>query len=132
MNGLPTIDDEFRKLAQGLLIVAIDSSFAMGFVHILVDVLRNGGRPGFPGLRRMGSKLAMKYVAHWWKHTTAQDLQEAKIYETVRRVLAGNFKPVIDIQLAERSSAKAAAAFAQLRRRSVRIEALQGDRSYWC
>jgi len=130
INALSPVDNEIRKLAQGLLVAAIDSSYAMGFVHILFDVLRNG-RPGFAGLKTMGRKLAAKYVAHWWKHTRPEDLHAVQIYEAVRKALAANFKPVIQILLAERSSAKAAAALAQLRRRPLCIEVLQGDRSYW-
>jgi hypothetical protein len=130
INALASIDNEIRKLAQGLLVAAIDSSYAMGFVEILFDALRPG-RPGFVGLKVMGRKLAARYVAHWWKHTRPQDLQSVRIYESVRRTLAANFKPVIDILLAEHSAAKAAAAFAQLRQRPLRIETLQGDRAYW-
>jgi hypothetical protein len=130
INGLPSIDDEFRKLAQGLLIVAIDSSFAMGFVHILFDVLRHGGKPGFPGLRSMAKKLARKYVPHWWKHTRPQDLDAVRIYESVRRAIALNFKAVIDIMLAEHTSANAGAILARAYQMPLRIPSM-GDRSYW-
>lgn len=130
INTLSTIDDEVRKFAQGLLIAAIDSSYAMGFVHILFDVLRNG-RPGFAGLKTMGRKLATRYVSHWWKQTRPNDLMNVQIYEAVRGKLADNFVSVIAILLAERSSAKAAAAFAQAQRVPLYVSSLQSDRSYW-
>jgi len=127
---MATVDGEVRKFGQGLLIAAIDSSYAMGFVHILFDVLRNG-RPGFAGLKTMGRKLAARYVAHWWKHTRPDDLMHVQIYEAVRGKLADNFVSVIAILLAERSSAKAAAAFAQARRVPLYVSPLQSDCSYW-
>lgn len=131
INSLSTIDDEVRKFAQGLLIAAIDSSYAMGLVHILFDVLRNG-RPGFAGLKTMGRKLATRYVSHWWKHTRPNDLMNVQIYETVRAAIERNFKSVMGLLVAERSVAKAAAAFAQLRRVPLHVHALlAGDRSYW-
>jgi hypothetical protein len=130
INTMATVDDEVRKFGQGLLIAAIDSSYAMGFVHILFDVLRNG-RPGFAGLKSMGRKLATRYVAHWWKYTRPNDLMSVQIYENVRSTLELNFKSVIQLLLAEHSAAKAAAVFAQLRRTPLHIHALSGDRSYW-
>jgi hypothetical protein len=130
INTMATVDDEVRKFGQGLLIAAIDSSYAMGFVHILFDVLRNG-RPGFAGLKSMGRKLATRYVAHWWKYTRPNDLMSVQIYEAVRGKLADNFVSVIAILMAERSSAKAAAAFAQARRVPLYVSPLQGDCSYW-
>jgi hypothetical protein len=131
INELPSMDDDFRKLAQGLLIVAIDSSFAMGFIDILFDVLRGGGQPGFPGLRSMGKKLARKYIAHWWKHTRPQDLEAVRIYDSVREAIALNFRTVIALMLAEHTSTNIGAAFAEARRRPLHTQSLQRDRSYW-
>jgi hypothetical protein len=131
INTFAPVDDEARKLAQALLMAAIDSSYAMGYVQILFDVVSRG-RPGFPGLQAMGRKLAMRYAAHWWKYTRREDLMNVRIYMTVRDRLELNFKSVIDLLVAERSAAKAAATFAQLRRVPLQVHALQtGDRSYW-
>jgi hypothetical protein len=110
---------------------AIDSSYAMGYVQILFEVVARG-RPGFPGLQAMARKLAMRYAAHWWKHARREDLMNVRIYETVRATIEGNFKLVIGLLVAERSAAKAAAAFTQSRRVPLQVHALPaGDRSYW-
>jgi hypothetical protein len=80
----------------------------------------------------MGRKLAMRYAAHWWKYTRREDLMNVRIYDTVRRTTERNFASVIELLVAERSAARAAAAFAQLRRVPLQVHALQtGDRSYW-
>lgn len=132
INTFTPVDDEVRKLSQALLMVAIESSYAMGYVDILFAVVGGGGRPGFPGLQAMGRKLAMRYAAHWWKHTRQKDLMNVRIYDTVRRTIERNFASVIELLVAERSAARAAAALAQLRRIPLQVHApLAGDRAYW-
>lgn len=133
INTFSPVDDEVRKLAQALLMVAIESSYAMGYIGILFAVVSGGGRRlGFPGLQAMGRKLATRYAAHWWKHTRREDLTNVRIYETVRRTIEMNFKSVINLLVAERSAAKAAAALAQLRQVPVHVPVPPAcDRSYW-
>jgi hypothetical protein len=132
-NTFTPVDDEVRKLAQALLMVAIESSYAMGYIDILFAVVSGGGRrSGFPGLQTMGRKLATRYAAHWWKHTRREDLTNIRIYEAVRRTIERNFASIIDLLVAERSAAKAAAALAQLRRVPLHVPVSQAcDRSYW-
>jgi hypothetical protein len=126
-----SIDNDVRKLAQGLLVAAIDSSYAMGYVNILFDVVAHG-RPGFSGLQAMGRKLAQKYVAHWWQHTRPKDLEDVKIYETVRSTLALHFRLVLEELIrGTGSSAEAAATLARLRRIPLLVPALGGSQSYW-
>ena len=130
INAL-TIENGIRNFAQGLLVAAIDSSYAMGFVQILFDVVVRG-RPGFNGLKAMGSKLARRYVAHWWRHTRRQDLENIRIYESVRVTLRNNFQPVIQELIQHAALTPAAAAlYAKLRRVPILIPPLLADRSYW-
>jgi len=81
-----TISNDVRRFAQALLIVAVDASYAIGFLDILVNVLFRR-KPG-ASIRSLVRKLTRRYVRHWWKHATADDLREAKIYDTVRATIA--------------------------------------------
>lgn len=83
-----------RAFAQGLLVEAIDRSYAMGYVEALFSSIRR--RP-LPMLR----KFARKASAHWFKHATLRDLMNAKIYETVRQQLSANFRFVLPVLVAD-------------------------------
>jgi hypothetical protein len=96
INAL-NIDTEVRRFAQSILIAAIDASYAMGFVHKLFTTITNPRG----GLKAMGKKLARSYVKHWWKHTKQTDLQDARIYETVRNAVAGAYGPQIRMFIEE-------------------------------
>lgn len=84
-----SITDERRHLAQKILIVAIDSTYAMGYVEILMKTMFSG-RP-FKGLAAMGKKLATSYFKHWWKHATRDNLKHPLIAEVVRRNIAYHY-----------------------------------------
>lgn len=130
INAL-TVENGIRNFAQGLLVAAIDSSYAMGFIHILFDVVVRG-RPGFSGLKAMGRKLAKRYAAHWWRHARKQDLEDVKIYQAVRLTLRNNFQPVInDVIQNTGLTPNAAALYAKLRCVPILIAPVAGDRSYW-
>lgn len=86
-----------RRFAQTLLIAAGDASYAMGFIHALKDVITRR-TPG-TGLRVRVRKLAMRYVKHWWKHASQEDLLEAKIYDVVRESIASKNKSGIELRL---------------------------------
>lgn len=47
----------------------------------------------------MGRKLARKYVKHLWKHASESELQNARIYEAVRKAMAFQFKYLLEAQL---------------------------------
>lgn len=84
-----------RRLAQGLLIAAIDASYGLGFVEALFTTVAKPGR----SLASMGRKLARKYVKHLWKHASESELQNARIYEAVRKAMAFQFKYLLEAQL---------------------------------
>lgn len=75
------VDRELREFAQGLLVEAIDASYAMGFIEALVRSLVSPR----PGVRSIIKKFGKKASKHWFKHATAGDLRNIEIYEIVRR-----------------------------------------------
>lgn len=83
------INNARRNLAQKILIVAIDSSYALGFAQQLFGML--SPQRAFTGLAIMGGKLAAHYMKHWWKHAKQSDLKKPRIAEAVRRTVANNF-----------------------------------------
>ena len=89
------ITDRIRGFAQGLLIEAVDASYAMGFVEALFRAASNPGA----GVKKVLKKFGKKALKHWFKHATAKDLMDIKIYETVRRQLELNFKTTFKLIL---------------------------------
>ncbi|MES1948531.1 hypothetical protein C84B14_14356 [Salinisphaera sp. C84B14] len=85
IQGL-AIKNEHRRYAQALLIVAIDASYTVGYVEILVNTLFRK-MPRF-NVGRFAAELGRRFTAHWWKHATRADLRDARIYDTVRASIA--------------------------------------------
>ena len=71
------VDDRLKNLAQGLLVEAIDASFAMGFVEIIYDTFYL--KPPTSKMSKIFSKLAKMAATHWFKHANATDLSNIKI-----------------------------------------------------
>ena len=90
--GQMVIDTESRRLAQTALVAAIDGSYAMGYVEAMFRTL---ARPG-SGIKAMGKKLAKRFVKHWWKHATQNDLNDIQIYESVRAAIASALRRHFD------------------------------------
>jgi len=85
------INDRVRGFTQGLLVEAIDASYALGFVEALFKSAVNPGA----GANKILSKFGKQAFKHWFKHATANDLMQIKIYETVRVQLALNFGRIL-------------------------------------
>ena len=85
------VTTENRRFAQQLLIIGIDSSYAMGFMQKLMETLVRP-QAGFAGLAKMGMKLAQRYIQHWWRHASKKDLENPRVAEGVRIVVSRNFK----------------------------------------
>lgn len=81
------VNDKVREFAQGLLVEAIDASYAMGFVEALFKSVANPSA----GVKKVLSKFAKKAAKHWFKHASPKDLLEVEIYEIVRSRLELNF-----------------------------------------
>ncbi len=82
------ISDAARGFAQGLLIEAIDSSYAIGFVEA---IFRSTANPTQSAVRVFKS-FGKKAIKHWFKHAQMQDLRDVQIYDFVRTEVARNFK----------------------------------------
>lgn len=87
-----TIGNDARRLAQTALIAAIDGSYAIGFVEATLRSLLSQGR----SVRALGRRLAERFVEHWWKHASRQDLMDAQVYESVRTVLSSALRSRFD------------------------------------
>jgi len=89
------LDTDDRGFAQALLVEAIDRSYEMGYVEILFRSFFGAGvAPSYGALRKAVKSFVKKAAKHWFKHATAEDLQDPKIYESVRVSLARNFHSV--------------------------------------
>lgn len=82
------VDTAQKRLAQTVLVVAIDASYAMGFVAGLLNAY---AKP-HAGVASAAKKLAQEYMKHWWKHATKKDLTKIQIYENVRITVALKWK----------------------------------------
>lgn len=85
------INDRIREFAQGLLLEAVDASYALGFVEAIFRATMNPGA----GTRSILKKFGKKALKHWFKHATAEDLSQIRIYEVVRAQLELNFGRVL-------------------------------------
>jgi len=81
------ITDKVREFAQGLLVEAVDASYAMGYVEAIFRSIANPRA----GVKNILKKFGKKALKHWFKHATEKDLLEIEIYEIVRQRLEINF-----------------------------------------
>jgi hypothetical protein len=82
-----TINNNIRNFAQGLLVEAVDASYAMGYIEALFKSVCR-----FKGPADFTKTFAKKAMRHWFEHATQQDLMRVKIYESVRSPLTRNFR----------------------------------------
>ena len=85
------ITNRIREFAQGLLVEAVDASYAMGFVEALFRATANPTA----GVKTVLKKFGKKAIKHWFEHATAEDLMDIKIYEIVRSRLEYNFGRIL-------------------------------------
>lgn len=88
-----TVNDEVRGFAQGLLIEAVDASYAVGFVEA---IFRSTANPTKGAIKILKS-FAKKAAKHWFEYATANDLQDVKVYEFVRLEIARRFRSPLRI-----------------------------------
>ena len=86
------------NFAQGLLVEAVDATYAMGYVQIVFDTFFMKVPRDLNNLYGMLKKVAKASAKHWWRHATEKDLADPKIYETVRMTLARNFRSSWEIR----------------------------------
>jgi hypothetical protein len=78
------LTDDVRRLAQSALIAAVDGSYAMGFIDTLAHVIMRRNRD----IRTLVRRLARGFARSYWRHATQHDLEDARIYESVRATIA--------------------------------------------
>ena len=83
-----TINNDARRLAQTALIAAIDGSNAMGFVDALFSSITRRNK----NIASLAKRLAQNFTRQLWKNSQRQDLENAKIYESVRASVARALK----------------------------------------
>jgi hypothetical protein len=93
------ISDEDAAFAQALLVEAIDASNEMGYVQILFDKAFMKVPNDFSFIRDLAVAFVKRAARNWFRHATQQELADPKIYESVRRVIAVNFRSVWNIRL---------------------------------
>lgn len=96
-----TVDLNLSSFAQGLLVEAIDATYAMGYVHQVFNALHSAILPSTTGNAavKLIKSFGKKAATHWFKHATGANLAQAKIYETVRVSLARSFGRILDAKL---------------------------------
>ncbi len=75
------INDKLREFAQGLLVEAVDASYALGFVAIIFQFA--AFKPGLSAFKFL-AKFIAKASGLWFKHAKVTDLATVKIYDRVR------------------------------------------------
>lgn len=82
-----SINNEFREFAQALLIEAIEESYAMGFVEVLLRTYFGGISNGF----NIAAFIRKAVRGCWSNMEILAKPEKARIYESVRRTIALNF-----------------------------------------
>lgn len=90
-----TVTTELRNFAQGLLVEAVDATYALGYIEIIWRTSYNPGN----GMLKALSKIGRKGAKHWFKHATQHDLLKAKISSRVRDQLAHSFASIFPMML---------------------------------
>jgi hypothetical protein len=81
--------------AQALLVQAIDSSYAVGYVQGIFDSFFMKVPGSFIDIREMIKEFVKKAAKNWFKHLGAKSLSDATIYEIVRVDIAQYAVPTI-------------------------------------
>lgn len=87
------VSTDARRLAQSMLVAAIDGSYAMGFVHALWE---SSAKPG-AGIKKIAQKFAKSALQHHFRHARIKDLEDVEVYETIRRDLAWQMRLRFDM-----------------------------------
>jgi hypothetical protein len=102
-----TMSDSIRGFTQGLLVEAIDASYAIGFVDAIFRSTTNPTKGALAIIKEF-SKKALK---HWFKHATVNDLQKVKVYDFVRLHIANQFRKPLRVLVYTASKETAQGAF---------------------
>ena len=97
VNIRPSIDQAtmttaFRNFTQGLLVEAVDATYALSYIEI---VFKTFSKPP-TNIMKLLTKLGRKASRHWLKHATQDNLMSADISLIVRDRLALSFAIIIN------------------------------------
>ncbi len=112
-----TITDHVREFAQGLLVEAINASYAIGFVEAIFRSTANPSNGAIKILKSFGKKAAI----YWFKYANAHDLQNVKVYDFVRNEIARRFHTTLRILASTASLEKQPGAFLSYNKPSSRM-----------
>lgn len=102
-----TVNDAVREFSQGLLLEAIDASYAIGFVAAIFRSTTNPTKGAIKILKSFAKKAAL----HWFKHASVTELQNVKVYDFVRLEIARRFRSPLRILASTASLEKQPGAF---------------------
>jgi hypothetical protein len=91
------IDDRLRGYSQGLLVMAVDLSYRMGFIEALYRSFYLKPLP--KSMTKIIKKLGTKAFIHWFKYATAKDLTDIKIYESIRVEIQRGLRSEVEAML---------------------------------
>jgi len=101
-DKVPSADQltpEDQAFAQALLLEAIDSSYAMGFVQDIFDSFYGKVPTEFSAIKGMVKSFVKKAAKTWFDHASGKDMSDPKIYMSIRVRIAANFRSVFIIRL---------------------------------
>ncbi|MCP4117005.1 MAG: hypothetical protein GY737_16695 [Desulfobacteraceae bacterium] len=88
IEGL-VINHKIKSYAQGLLIEAVDATYAIGFIEIVHKTFNL--QPPVK-LKKIFIKFGQRAASHWFKHAKRTDLSNIKIYNIVRVIIDIRFR----------------------------------------
>ncbi len=106
IESLP-MSDYLRGFAQGLLVEAIDASYAVGYVQGLFESVRNPVK----GARKILKSFGRKASQNWFKHASVHNLQNVKVYNFVLNHMGWHFSRVLEAIAANHRSDEPLGAF---------------------
>ena len=98
LNRIETLEvtTEIRNLAQGMLVEAVDATYAMGWIELTFKWVTHPSSE----MKKALQKLARQALRYWFSHLKDnQSLLEAKIYDSIRADLGRAFGRVFGIML---------------------------------
>ncbi|MFN3882355.1 MAG: hypothetical protein ACK4L8_13110 [Nitrincola lacisaponensis] len=90
IDSLP-MSDSLRGFTQGLLLEAIDASYAVGYVRGIFESAANPQKGAIEIIKSFGRKASR----HWFKNASVHDLQNVKIYNFIIDEIAARFRVVL-------------------------------------
>ncbi|MCF6338842.1 MAG: hypothetical protein L3J84_12980 [Gammaproteobacteria bacterium] len=91
IDSLP-MNDHLRGFAQGLLVEAIDASYAIGYIHGLFRSVKSPVKGALKILKSFGKKASQ----NWFKHASVHDIQNARVYNFVLDHMGWHFARVLE------------------------------------